>query len=44
MSSEHTLTTYMGLELLTSASLITRDSAVIGKHRALANVIGGNHV
>lgn len=34
----------MGLELLTQALLITRASAVIGKHRALANVIGGNHV
>lgn len=34
----------MGLELLTQATLITRASAVIGKHRALANVIRGNHV
>lgn len=34
----------MDVELLIQATLITRASAVIGKHRALANVIGGNHV
>lgn len=43
-SSEHDLTTYMGLELLTQATLITRAATVIGNHRALANVIGENHV